>query len=205
HVGFRMSYQEGDTPKDMLIYVQTSPDVTRVMSDIGTLSRELTGGKDMVVSYDSGTSWPFQWYLRNYPNRHYFGTTISQTPDAPVVLIANDNLTAENLQMLSGYTYTEYAMRWWFPEDETYRKFAIAPELNNASRQNYQTDQKGPFTAGDVVGSVWHSVWGMRDPAEQAKMFRLVAFRELWAPIGSYNFRVYIRNDLLTTWNAIRY
>lgn len=205
HVSFRMSYQDGDVPRDMLIYVQTSPDVPRVMSEIGTLSRELTGGKDMAIAYDSGTSWPFQWYLRNFPNRYYFGTTITQPPDAPVVLITNDNLTAENTQMLAGYTYTEYAMRWWFPEDETYRKFAIAPELNKEDRQNYQTDQKGPFTAVDVVGSVWHSLWGMREPSEQAKMFRLVAYRELWAPIGSFNFRVYVRNDLLTTWNAIRY
>lgn len=205
HVGFRLSYQEGDVPKDMLIYVQTSPDVPRAMSEIGTLSRELTGGKDMTISYDSGTSWPFQWYLRDYPNRRFFGTTITQPPDAPIVVIANDNLTTENLQMLEGYTFTEYAMRWWFPEDETYRKFAIAPELNKADRQNYQTDEEGPFSAGDVVASVWRSIWGMREPAEQAKMFRLVAYRELWAPIGSYNFRVYVRNDLLTTWDAIRY
>jgi hypothetical protein len=32
-----------------------------------------------------------------------------------------------------------------------------------------------------------------------------VAYRELWAPIGSYNFRVYVRNDLLQTYNDIRY
>jgi uncharacterized protein (TIGR03663 family) len=206
HVGFRLSYLEGDVPRDMLIYVQSSPDVTRVVSEIGTLSDELTGGKDMTIYYDSGTSWPFQWYLRDYPNRRYFGDTLNDPPDAPIVLIANDNLSnGSNQDMLSGYTATEYAMRWWFPEDETYRRFAIAPELNKQDRQNYQTDQPGPYTLGDVVGSVWHSVWGMREPQEQAKMFRMVAYREMWAPIGSYNFRVYVRNDLLPTWNAIRY
>jgi uncharacterized protein (TIGR03663 family) len=207
HVSFRMTYHEGDTPVDMLIYVQTSPDVTRTVEEIGILSRELTGGKDMVIAYDAGTSWPMQWYLRDYNNRRYFGSTLNEPPDAPIVLISNDSLYSnpQNHDMLVGYTWTEYAMRWWFPEDETYRRFAIAPELNKVERQNYQTDQQGPFTLGDVAASVWRSIWSMRDPQQQSKMFRLVAFRELWAPIGSYNYRVYVRNDLLQTWNDIRY
>lgn len=205
HVGFRMTYLEGDTPRDMLIYVQSSPDVTRVVEEIGILSRELTGSLDMPIYYDNGTSWPMQWYLRDYSQRRFFGSTLSEPPDAPIVLIANENLTANNLDMLSGYTYQEYPMRWWFPEDETYRRFAYAPELKNEARQNYQNDDPPPYSALEVAASVWRSIWGMREPQQQAKMFRLVAFRELWAPIGSYNFRVYVRNDLLQTWNDIRY
>jgi uncharacterized protein (TIGR03663 family) len=207
HVSFRMTYHQGDTPIDMLIYVQTSPDVTRTVEEIGILSRELTGGKDMVIAYDAGTSWPMQWYLRDYNSRRYFGTTLNEPADAPIVLISTDSLYSnpQNHDMLVGYTWTEYSMRWWFPEDETYRRFAIAPELNRPERQNYQTDQQGPFTLMDVAASVWRSIWSMHDPQQQSKIFRLVAFRELWAPIGSYNYRVYVRNDLLQTWNDIRY
>jgi hypothetical protein len=205
HTGFHLTYQAGDTPTDMLIYVQTAPDVPRVVDEIGVLSRELTGSKDLEVWYDSGTSWPFQWYLRDYPNKRYFGDTLSEPPDAPIVLISNEELSAANQDMLSGYTYQEYAMRWWFPEDETYRRFAYAPDLKKVERQNYQDDSTGPYSVLDTLGSVWHSLWGMREPSEQTKMFRLVAYRELWAPIGSYNFRVYVRNDLLQTYNDIRY
>ena len=207
HIGFRLSYQEGDVPRDMLVYVQSSPDVPRVVEEIGKLSRELTGGRDMTIWYDAGTSWPFQWYLRDYPNRRYFGTTLTEPPDAPIVLISNEELynNPANEAMLSGYTYQEYAMRWWFPEDETYRRFAYAPDLKKVERQNYQDNRPGPYSLADVAGSVWDSLWGLRTPQEQAKMFRLVAYRELWAPIGSYNFRVYVRNDLLSTYNALRY
>lgn len=205
HVSFRLTYREGDVPRDMLVYVQSSPDVTRAVEEIGLLSRELTGGKDMPIYYDSGTSWPFQWYLRDYSGRRYFGDNLSEAPDAPIVLISNENLSAENRQMLEGYTATEYAMRWWFPEDETYRRFAIAPELNKVERQNYQTDEEGPYGLTDVAESVWRSLWALREPEQQARMFRLVAYREVWAPIGSYNFQVYVRNDLLQTWNDIRY
>ncbi|HUG14912.1 MAG TPA: flippase activity-associated protein Agl23 [Thermomicrobiales bacterium] len=207
HVAFRMTYAEGDTPVDMLIYVQTSPDVARTVEELGVLSRVLNGDLGMQVAYDSGTSWPMQWYLRDYPNRSFFGSELTSAPDAPVVLISTDSLNdnPENHDMLLGYTYTEYAMRWWFPEDETYRRFAIAPELNKPERQNYQTDQQGPFTLGDVAGSVWRTVWSMRAPQQQAKIFRLVAFREIWAPIGSFNYRVYVRNDLVPLWDDIRY
>ena len=205
HVGYRMTFVEGDVPRDMLIYVQSSPDVTQAVEDIGKLSRELTGGLDMPIWYDSGTSWPMQWYLRDYSSRRFFGTELTTAPQAPVVLIAGENLTTENRAMLSGYTGEEYAMRWWFPEEETYRRFAIAPELNKEWRQNYQTDAEGPFGFGDVVRSVFSSIWSMREPEKQLEKFRLVAFRELPAPIGSYNFHVFVRNDLLQTYNDIRY
>jgi uncharacterized protein (TIGR03663 family) len=207
HVAWRLSFEEGDVPKDMLIYVQSSPDVTRVVEELGLFSRELTGGLDMRVDYDSGTSWPMQWYLRDYTNRRFFGSELTSPPDAPIVLISRDSLSQhpENETMLSGYTYQEYAMRWWFPEEATYRRFAIAPELNNLSRQNYQNDKQAPYSLTDVLGSVWSSLWSMREPEQQAKMFRLVAYRELWAPIGSYNFRVYVRNDLLPVFNEMRY
>lgn len=207
HVSLRMTYANGDVPVDMLIYVQTSPDVTRSVEEIGILSRAMTGGTDLSIAYDSGTSWPMQWYLRDYGNRRFFGSELTSPPDAAIVLISNDSLVnnPQNHDLLLGYTYTEYAMRWWFPEDETYRRFAIAPELNKPNRQNYQTSQVGPFTLADVAGSVWNSVWSMHEPQQQAKMFRLLAFREIWAPIGSYNYRVYVRNDLVQVWNNIRY
>jgi hypothetical protein len=206
HTSFRLTYFDGDVPVDMLIYVQTSPDVTRVVEEIGLLSREQTGGLDIPIAYDSGTSWPFQWYLRDYTQRRFYGTTLNEPPDEPIVLISNEHVfEGDNEEMLEGYTYTEYVMRWWFPEDETYRRFAIAPELNKTERQNYQTDEPGPYNVVDVAESVWRSIWGLREPQQQAKMFRLGSYRELWAPIGSYNFRVYVRNDLLQTWDDIRY
>jgi hypothetical protein len=72
-----MSFYEGDIPRDMLIYVQSSPDVAQAVEDVGLLSRELEGGLDMQIWYDSGTSWPMQWYLRNYSNRRFYGTELS--------------------------------------------------------------------------------------------------------------------------------
>lgn len=206
HALYRFTYVEGDVPRDMLMYSQVSPDVPRVMEELGAYSRETTGGLDISVAYDSGVSWPFQWYLRNYPNRSFYGSELSSPPDADVVLISQDSMTPENLAMLTGYTYQEYTMRWFYPEEETYRRFAIAPELNEAYRQNYQTDEEGPYSVIDVAESILSSFWSLRDIEQQAYVFRLAAFRELPVEIyGNFEFRVYVRNDLIDTYNQVRY
>ncbi|MBX6341174.1 MAG: TIGR03663 family protein, partial [Thermomicrobiaceae bacterium] len=179
HASWRMTYREGDVPKDMLIYVQSSPDVVRLARQLETLSHDLTGGMGLEVWYDSDTQWPFNWYLRDFPNRRLFGSTLPGTPDAPIILLSVDHATADVEQQLSkDYTYQEYPMRWWFPEEDTYRRFAIAPELKTEWRQNYQTQQKPPYTLWDVARSVGSSLWAMRVPQEQGKIFRIVAYRD---------------------------
>lgn len=201
HAGWRLTYREGDVPRDMLVYVQTSPFVVQLTRQLEQFSLELTGGTGLEIWYDSGTSWPMNWYLREFPNRRYFGTTLSNLPEhpPPVILYSLEYLTPATDELLrTQYTSYDYPMRWWYPEDTTYRAFAIAPELKNPARQNLQTNELPPFTLGDVVKSIWRSIVTAREPTQQAKLFRLITMRELPSPIGSYRFRVYIRNDLVS-------
>ena len=97
-------------------------------------------------------------------------------------------------------------MRWFYPEEETYRRFAIAPELNQEWRQNYQNDKEPPYSLLDVAESIGSSFWSLRDPEQQAYVFRLGAFRELPREmLGNFRFRVYVRNDLLEVYDQVRY
>ena len=212
HAGWALAFQTGDVPKDMLIYVQTSPDVTRVMGELDEFSALKTGGKNLSIMYDDNTSWPFQWYLRNYPNKQYFGCTAGAScslTDAPpddvaVVLVGNENLAAhpELATLLSNYQGTAYAMRWHFPED-VYRNFAIAPELGPG--WSAWTAQDQPHDTRAVVGSVLSSLTTTLTPDGQARLFRLLAYRDLGAPLGSYDFTVFVRKDLVPEYNTIRY
>ncbi len=110
------SYIHGDVAKDMLVYTQTTPDVTMVAEEIERLSERLVGGKDMKVAFDEFTSWPFWWYLRDYPNKIFFGKEPMGTLDAPVVLVGLDNESAVR-PYLTDYIRQQYRLRWWFPED----------------------------------------------------------------------------------------
>jgi uncharacterized protein (TIGR03663 family) len=208
HTEWRLTYRQGDVAKDMLIYVQTTPDVPRLTDQLATMSEDLDGNMGLEVWFDDLTSWPFNWYLRDFTNKRFFGNQlpVGQKMTAPVVLVADDNVTDSLKDALKeNYTYQEYPMRWWFPENETYRRFAYAPDLNNSGLQNLQDQQQGPYGLTATGLSALRSIWALRDPQEQASLFRLLAFRETTYGLGTFNFRVYIRNDLLPLFNSIRY
>jgi predicted membrane-bound mannosyltransferase len=203
HTEWRLTYLEGDIPKDMLVYTQTSPDMTMMMSDIDRLSAELTGGKDLEVWYDSGVSWPMQWYLRDYPNKRFFGSTLTAPPgDAPIVLVANDNL-ANVEDQLKDYTPQQYVLRWWYPEDQTYRDFAIAPELEPG--RSAWKDPEAAHGPIQVIGSIVDAVGTLFTPEGEQKAYRLVMYRDLPASIGQYRYTMFVRNDLLPYFNGTRY
>jgi hypothetical protein len=204
HVAWRLTYLEGDTPKDMLIYNQTSPDVTRMMREIGTLSNELTGGLGIVIWYDNNSAWPMQWYLRDYSNRRYYGDRLNAPPpgDVAFVIAANDNLG--NVQpYLSGYTPQEYVLRWHFPEHGTYRNFAIAPEL--APSWSAWGAAENPHGLAAILASIGESLATQLEPEGQQRLYRLVMYRDLPVPITGYGYTLFIRNDLLPLYNGIRY
>ncbi|TXG82443.1 MAG: TIGR03663 family protein [Thermomicrobiales bacterium] len=201
HAGWRLSMHDGDVPQDMLIYTQTSPDVTRVMDELSALSEELTGGEGLEIWYDSGVSWPFQWYLRNYDNARFVGASLNQDPgNAPVLLL--DGSSGMSSQFLSNYTATDYVLRWWFPE-EIYRGFALAPELPPGRSAWESSDQPhGPF---DILSSIFDTVQGEEQIDNQLRLYRLLMYRDLDWQIGSTGFQLYVRNDLIPLFNSIRY
>jgi hypothetical protein len=96
-------------------------------------------------------------------------------------------------------------LRRWIPEDETYRRFAIAPEVRSEWRQNLQTDEPPPYSLGDVVASVGRSVASIREPEQQAELFRLIVHRELTAPIGVFPMQVYVHEDYQQHFDGLRY
>src|SRR5262249_45384204 len=73
HSAFMLSYRNPDVATELAVYVQTSPDVTRVMKELEDFSNFTTGGKDVKVVYDSEVSWPMEWYLGDYPNKKFIG------------------------------------------------------------------------------------------------------------------------------------
>ncbi|MFN8512233.1 MAG: TIGR03663 family protein [Chloroflexia bacterium] len=211
HAGWALAFQNGDVPKDMLVYVQTSPDVTRFMKELDEFSELQTGGKDLPIYFDDSTSWPFNWYLRNYTRKNFFscstnGCTLAGAPNegTAIVLVGNDNLAShpELTSQLSDFVGQPYEMRWNYPE-EVYRVFALAPELDPG--WNAWSTEQQPYTLTKVIGSVFASTTASFTPQGQANMFRILAYHDLRQPLGTYGFTVFVHKDLLPQFNAIRY
>jgi hypothetical protein len=94
-------------------------------------------------------------------------------------------------------------LRWWYPEDESYRNFAIAPEIEpGRSAWKNSDDPHGPL---EIAGSVLDSLATLLTPEGQQKAYRLAMYRDLTAPNGQFNYTMYVRNDLLPYFNGTRY
>jgi uncharacterized protein (TIGR03663 family) len=168
HYAWMASYTHGDIAKDMLIYTQTTPDVPLVMEEITRLSERLDGGLNMKVAYDNLTSWPFEWYLRDFPNKVFVGDSPgANISDVPVVLVGVENENKAR-PFLQGYIRRQYALRWWFPQD-------------------YMMFKDNPSLITQYLG----------DPAMRQDLLDILLYRRLKQPLGSTDFVMYVRPDVL--------
>jgi hypothetical protein len=176
-----------------------------MVGELTALSTMMTGGHGLEIWYDdnNGVSWPMQWYLRDFPNRHLYGGTLAGPPEnAPIALAGTSNRSAVEPH-LQGYTAQEYVLRWWFPEDPVYRDFAIAPELNPGRSAWKSADE--PHGSRAIAASVMESLSHLLTAEGQQRLYRLVMYRDLPVRIDSTGYILYVRNDLVPLYNQIRY
>jgi len=198
--GYMASFTFGDIARDPLIYVQTSPDVTNVAKRIEALSQRLTSGKDMVVIHDDECSWPFTWYLKDFPKSQYIPKGPTSPPDAPVVLVGLVN--DDKVKPLMGkYTRTHLKLRWWFPEyyksPVELAKFFMDEEEVKRFDETLRKENR-QATWGDALQAAL-------SPTGRYRLGRFFFFRDLWelngqqtasGQLGSTDFVVYVKKEL---------
>ncbi len=112
-----LSFVNGDSAAELLVYAQGAPDAGIVARELEGLSRRLTGGLHLKIAYDNETSWPFVWYLRNYDKATYFGQAPTGPLDADVVLVGTANESATTPFIEEGYLRREHRLVWWPYQD----------------------------------------------------------------------------------------
>ncbi|HLI70801.1 MAG TPA: hypothetical protein VKV19_13665, partial [Ktedonobacteraceae bacterium] len=127
HNMYEVTYVEpADGPHEMMIYVQTTPDINTVMAKINAVDQKDFGGKhQMRIGVTNDATWPYAWYLRDYPNVcfNYPDGCPSWKNTVPVVINGGDPGTFVPPNTL--YLGHEYVMRSWW--DEGYKLPACAP------------------------------------------------------------------------------
>jgi hypothetical protein len=178
---YRLAYQNGDTPREMLVYTQTSPDVMRVVRRLEEASRRRGNGLAMPLLYDNETVW--LWYMRNFSGAQRTNEQLAGPPDDKVmaVLMLDENMARypQNRQLLTGFVIQRYPLRWWFPEDQIYR---LGPDWQSA-----------PLESVSLLGQF------LRAPLSRdvdARIWKFLMFRETGSPLGSSDFIVAVRPEL---------
>ena len=111
------SFINYDYVNEFLVYAHAAPDVKWVINEIDDISRRTVGDKQIKVAY-GGVIWPLEWYMRDYPNRAFFGgnPTRDAINDAPVVIVSpDDQVKLEDVTPFLGDNYQRFDYRqvWW--------------------------------------------------------------------------------------------
>jgi predicted membrane-bound mannosyltransferase len=178
---YQLSYLWPDVAREKMIFVQTSPDLARVIDRLEQAATRRGGGLDMPIWYDNETVWA--WYLRRFTNKQQQQPALPTPPGPEVqaVLMLQDNITAnpQNLQNLQGFRIQRYPLRWWFPNE------------GNRLPDDWLTaplDDSSPLL-----------MRLLRDPLDghaQAQLWRYLIYREPPESLGSTDFVIAVRPDL---------
>lgn len=167
-----VNYVHPETAEEFLVYAHSTPDVPMVMREIESLSRRLVGDKEIKVAYDDDSTWPLEWYFRDYPNKAYYGAQPNKDAlDASVVIVGPKNEGKVKPYLGDRYTRREYRLIWWPIED-----------------------YKG-LTPRKLMEK-------LRDPAERKRIWNIVFHRRYDTPLNAWpfvhRFALYVRKDVVT-------
>ncbi len=164
------NYIHYDYPNEFIVYAHGGPDVKMVMDQIADISCRTVGDKLIKVAYDDDSTWPLEWYMRQYPNRAFYGAQPGKEAlDAPVVIVGNKNEEKVKPYLGKRYNRFDYRLVWW-PIEE-YKRWTF--------QSIFQT---------------------LRQPGEWAKLWNIIFYRKFDTPFNSWpfvhRFALYVRKDV---------
>jgi uncharacterized protein (TIGR03663 family) len=171
---FRAAYIDYDNPTEFLVYAHSATGPKTALEQIEDLSVRTTGTLDIQIAYDNETTYPYWWYLRNYPNALYYGTSPSRDLlNYPIVAAGEANFAKIDPLMRDRYYQFEYMRLWWPMQDyfnltwERIRNAVTNPELRAALWEiwlNRDYEDYGRITGKDFSLTNW-------DPAQRMKLY----------------------------------
>ncbi|MBA3469613.1 MAG: TIGR03663 family protein [Herpetosiphonaceae bacterium] len=190
---WRLNYQNGDIPVEMMVYVQSSPDVRRVMLDLSAISVAETGRMELPIMYDNEQIW--KWYVRNYTFKSEFSGAMAgpaaENIQAILMIDSNWNANTGNVQ---GFVEGRFPLRWWFPEQEFYRFATMAKIDANGvplkDRDGQTVMEPAPFEQDSTIGRFIRRPY---DAKTLNELGRYLLFRQPPAQLSSVDFKVYVR------------
>lgn len=187
---FRASYITYDSAKEYLVYAHGSTGIKQVMAQAEEISQRTTGGMGITISYDAsapdtGVSWPFVWYLRDYTNQRSFDKPTKALRDSVFVVVDAKNFDKIEPALGPGFYRFDYIRMWWPSQDY----FGLSKDrIVNALLDT------------EIRNGIW-DIWFDRDYTKYAAATgRTDLTPTTWQPADL--MRLYIRKDVAAQiWN----
>ncbi|MFN2138372.1 MAG: flippase activity-associated protein Agl23, partial [Candidatus Promineifilaceae bacterium] len=190
---YMAAFKNADYTTEFMVYAHGAPATKSVVLDqVEELSMRLYGDKSIKVAFDSDVSWPLTWYLRDYPQRVFFGENPSQSlNDSPVIIVGAQNWNSVEPYLGNNYEYTEHTFLWW-PMEE-YRNISWNAILGDPATP---PESRRGLGNPEVREALW-DIFFYRDYEKYGQVFGGIYTAGEW-PLR-HNLRLYIRNDVLPT------
>ena len=175
-----------DNAKEYLVYAHAARGPKDILEQVEEISRRTTGGLDIKVAYDNDSLYPFWWYFRNYPNKHWFADTPTRDlRDYPIIIAGEDSYGKLEPIIKDSYIQNEYMRLWWPNQDYwnlTWQRISDA------------------ITTPGMREAIFN-IWLNRDYTKYAEVTGKTDLTlENWSPRSK--FKLYIRKDIISEiWN----
>ena len=187
---FRAAYINYNNATEYLVYAHGAGAIKEVMSQVEEISERTAGGLNAVVAYDAsapdtGVSWPFVWYLRDFTALRSFDQPTRSLREAEAVIVDQKNFDKINAALGNEFYEFDYIRMWWpnqdyFNLDKTrilnaitdqqiregifdiwfnrdYSKYAAATGSTSMTLTTWQpSDQMKLFIRKDVAAKIWN-------------------------------------------------
>ncbi len=176
---FRAAFINYDDPTEFLVYAHSARGPKTALEQIEEISIRTTGRLDIDVAYDNETTYPFWWYLRNYKNAHYYGSSPNRDLlNSPIVLAGEPNFSTIDSFLSERYYTFEYKRIWWPMQDYYNLTWERLKEM---------------FTSAEYRAALW-DIWLNRDYSAYGEVTGRDYSLENWSP--SNRMKLYIRKDV---------
>ncbi len=178
---FRAAFNNYDSASEFLAYAQNMSGVKEVMQQIDEISTQTAGGHNIVVAYDQGVLYPFNWYLRSYPNAQTFAQPTTDVLNAPTVIVDQNNFNSIKSIVQDKYYQFNYNHLAWPNQDY----FALTwPRIWNA-------------ISNPSMRAAIFQIWFNRDYTKYAQLTGNTTLTPAsWEP--SSKMELFVRKDVAT-------
>lgn len=216
---FRAAYITYDQAKEFLVYAHGATGIKEVIEQATEISQRTTGGMNVAIAYDAsapdtGVSWPFVWYLRDFTNQRSFDQPTRSLRESVVVIVDEKNFDKIEPALGPGYYRTDYIRMWWpmqdyfglvgdrdasIPFDDNYACSGVFSLLKLNASKDYSRFCES-FTNPQIRAGIFQ-IWLNRDYTLYAEAKgRSDLTLATWQPADQ--MRLYIRKDVVSQiWN----